>query len=138
MRSTIGVLAIVGLAAQLASAGAAHALPPLSQDKHVNSTLLSAAIGDQIRKKCPTISPRMVRVFFEAQALKAYARDQGYSEARIEAFIDSKEDKRRIKAQAAAWLEREGAREGDPQSYCTIGTREIARGSLTGRLLKAE
>ncbi len=129
----------IAIAAVLvASAVGAASLPPLSQEAHVNGALMSAAIGDRIRKECPTISPRLWRVLREAQALKSYARGQGYSEAEIDAFIDSKSDKERIKAAAERWLRDAGAVKGDAQSYCAVGLREIERQSLTGYLLRAQ
>ncbi len=125
------------LAIVLAGASGARALPPLSENDHVVGSLLAAAIGDRVRRECPSISPRILRVLSAAQALKAYARRQGYSEAQIEAFIDSDADKKRIEAHAERWLREAGAVKGDPQSYCAVGLKEIERESLTGSLLRA-
>ncbi len=115
----------------------ALALPPLPENEHVVGSLTAAAIGDRIRRECPSISPKMWKVLLEANALKSYALRQGYSEAEIEAFIGDEAEKKRIKAAAKRWLADQGAVKGDPDTYCAIGLREIERGTLTGSLLRA-
>ena len=126
------------LALVLASGGSAvHALPPLSEHERINGALLAGVIGDKIRRECASISPRIFRVMQEIHALKAYAREQGYSEAEIEAFIDSDADEARLKEMASRYLAARGAVEGREETYCAIGRREIARQSPTGRLLRA-
>lgn len=130
--------AALAVSVALAGAVSAATLPPLSQNKYINDRLFSGIVGNIIRKECPTISPRLARALMEAQALKAHALREGYTEAEIEAFIDSDADRRRLKDAARRWLAEQGARQGDPQSYCTIGVKEIERGSLTGRLLRAD
>jgi hypothetical protein len=134
-------MTLSGWAAALAlcvplSAAAAQ-LPPLSQDAKVTGPLVAAAAGNRIRKACPDIAARKVRVFLEAQRLVAYARGQGYSQEEIDAFIDSDVERERIKQAAASWLVREGARENDTASLCVLGRREIDRGSYIGSLLHA-
>jgi hypothetical protein len=90
------VLGTVLAAALLA--GPAAALPPLSQERHINESLVQARVADMLRRGCPSLDARIIRAFGEARKLKRYALDQGYSEAQIDAFLDSRDERRRIYA----------------------------------------
>lgn len=132
---TIGTVLI---AAMLLAAVPAAALEPLSQEKHVNDSLIAARIADRIRRECPTINARILYAYGEARKLKRYAQDKGYSAQQIDAFLDSKEDKKRIYAVAEEYLTSKGAKKGDPQSFCAIGRQAIADHNLIGSLLVAK
>ena len=127
-------LALIG--AMLAAPAAA--LEPLSQEKHINDRLIAARIADRIRRSCPSIDGRIFYAYGEARKLKTYARDKGYSNAQIDAFLDSKADKQRIYAVAEDYLTRKGARANDPQSFCAVGRQEIAKNTVIGSLLVAK
>ncbi len=116
----------------------ALALEPLSQEKHINDRLIAARIADRIRRTCPTIDARLFYAYGEARKLKRYAQDKGYSAAQIDAFLDDKAEKKRIYAVAEDYLTRHGARASDPQSFCAIGGREIAKKTIIGSLLVAK
>lgn len=127
------------VAATLAlTATPAAALEPLSQEKYINDRLIAARIADRIRRECPSIDARMVYAYTQARALKAYARKKGYSEAQIEAFLDSRADKDRIYAVAEDYMTRKGVAAGNAESYCRLGRDEIAGGSVIGSLLRAK
>ena len=129
------VLGSVVLAMALSSASLGKV--PLREEAYINGALLSAAVGDEIRKNCPTISARYFTFFSERNKLKRYALDRGYSEAEIEAFIDSKVERERMERLRDAYLQANGVVKGDADSYCRLGRQEIAKGSLTGRLLRS-
>lgn len=132
------VLAIVfGALAGVSSAAQAD-LPPINTNDHIIQSLLSAAIGDEIRKNCPTIDARMLRAFNEAKKLERYAQKLGYSDDEIETFLESKVERKAMRARRDAYLAQHGVKEGDAGSYCALGMEEIAKGSLTGWLLKAD
>jgi hypothetical protein len=119
---------------------AALALPaaakvPLRDEAHINSQLLAAQIGDILRKTCPNAGARMFVVYGKLRALEAYARDKGYTEDEVRAFLKNKDEKARIKGQANAYLAEAGAVQGDPESYCRVARDEVARGTLTGELI---
>ncbi|MBK8440954.1 MAG: DUF5333 domain-containing protein [Rhodobacter sp.] len=114
----------------------AFALEPINKEPYINATLLQGFIADKIADNCPTLSPRNLRALNELEKLKNYALKKGYSAAEIRAFVTSKAEKARGKADAAEWLKEAGAVEGDGESFCKIGRDEIARGTLAGRLLK--
>ncbi|MFD2440148.1 DUF5333 domain-containing protein [Paracoccus kondratievae] len=116
----------------------AVALEPLSQEKYINDRLIAARIADRIRRTCPSIDGRILYAYGEARKLKRYAEKKGYSRAQIDAFLDSKEDKRRIYAIADDYLTRNGAKKSEPETYCRIGRQEIARNTIIGSLLVAK
>lgn len=120
-----------------AGASAAQALPPLKDNPRVVSEFLSAAVGDEIRKNCPTISARMFRVFSKARDLEKYAISLGYSQGDITAMRKDPEAKAKLNAMRDAYLAQNGVTAGDADSYCRLGLAEIEKNSLTGWLLRA-
>lgn len=119
-------------------AAPALALEPINTEKHINHTLLQGFIADKIDDNCDSISARKLRALAELNALRSYALEKGYTTAEVKAFVTSKAEKARGKAQAAEWLKAKGAVEGDPASYCRIGVEEIAKDSLIGQLLRSD
>lgn len=136
------LLKCLGLAAALsaglaAGVAAAQNPPPLNQEPHINGSLLAAAVGEIIVKKCDSISPRYLVVFSKAKALERYARNLGFGEAEIEAFLDDKAEERRIRKAAHAYLAAQGVVKDDNESYCAAGRAEIEKGTLTGSLMRS-
>ncbi|WP_230312273.1 DUF5333 domain-containing protein [Paracoccus lichenicola] len=117
--------------------GPAAALPPLSQERHINDSLVQARVADVLRKGCPTLDARVLKAFGEARKLKRYALDQGYSEAQIDAFLDNKDERRRIYAEADRYMTANGVVSGQPETFCRLGRQEIARKTIAGSLLVA-
>ena len=113
----------------------ALALPPLSENSYVNDRLIQASVADRIRKECPTIAARFAYAYGQARALQRYALDLGYTDAEIEAFLDSKPDKKRVKAAAEAYLAANGVVQDDPKSFCSLGQKEIANETVAGSLI---
>ena len=125
------------IAAAMLAAAPAAALEPLSQNDYVNDRLVQARVADLVRRGCPSIDARIIRAFSEARKLKRYALDQGYSEAQIEAFLDSRDDKQRIYATADRYMVERGVVNGQPETFCRLGRDEIARQTIAGSLLSA-
>ena len=121
-----------------ALAAPAAALEPLAQEKYINDRLIAARIADRVRKTCPSIDGRVFYAFGEARKLQSYARKKGYSDAQIDAFLDDKQEKKRIYAVAEDYLTRNGAKKGDAESYCAIGRAEIQKNTIIGSLLVAK
>jgi Family of unknown function (DUF5333) len=110
---------------------------PLPQEAHINEQLVAAAAGDMLRKTCPSLSARMVVVWFALQDLEGCARAQGYTEEEVTVFLKDKDQKARVKAEAEAYLAAAGVVAGDEESYCAAGRAEIAAGTLVGSLLRS-
>ncbi|MEM8980200.1 MAG: DUF5333 domain-containing protein [Pseudomonadota bacterium] len=127
---------ILLLCTLLAAPAQAQSLPPLGTQDHVMDRLFAAAVGDEIRKACPTISARLFRVLREARALENWALEKGYSEKQIDAFLESRSERQKLEKRRDAYLLAAGVRSDDAQTYCSLGRDEIAKGSLIGYLLK--
>mgnify|MGYP002629024601 CR=1 FL=1 len=115
----------------------ASPLPPLEENARVKSEFLSAAVGDEIRKNCPSISARMFRALGRVNALQDYALGLGYSKADIKAMREDPAAKANLRAMRDAYMAKHGVRPGDSDSYCRLGREEIEKNSLTGWLLRA-
>jgi len=118
------------------SSGAVFAKPPLSEVAFVRDGLINTGIAYEISQKCDSLSARLLRGYNFLNTLKDYARSQGYTEAEIDAFTGDKTHKRALEAEARARLAGMGAQVGQPETYCTVGQREIAAQSPIGRLLR--
>jgi hypothetical protein len=123
-------------AVTIAAPAVAQALPPLSQNERVWNEFLAASIGDQIRKNCPSISARWLRVLSLKNDLEAYALSLGYTDADIDALEDDEAAKTRLKAARDAYLAEHGVVAGDAESYCRLGREEIQNGTFIGSLLR--
>ena len=116
----------------------AYAAPvALNKNAHITESLVAARSADIIRKTCGSISARMFTVYQKLNALEQYARDQGYTEDEVKAFLKDKAEKARINKLADAYLAAAGAVAGDEESYCKAGRDEIAKATLAGSLLSS-
>ena len=129
---------LIQAAAFAAISAPAFALPPLEENARVNHDFLSAAVGDEIRKNCPDISARMLRVLKRANDLEEYAISLGYTKADIDEMRQNPDAKARLRANRDAYLAKNGVIEGDADSYCRLGHAEIEKKTLTGWLLRAK
>ena len=118
------------------TAATAQTAVPLNKEPHINQSLVAVAVGNAIRKTCPSISARMLVALSKGRDLQKYALDKGYTKAQMDAFLDDGTEKSRVKALAADYMAANGVVKGDTESYCRLGRAEIAKNSLTGSLLK--
>lgn len=131
------MLRTLTIALTLAASAPAFALVPINEEPVIHEKLLMGFIGDAIADNCPTIEPRNLRALGELNNLRDYALKQGYKSDEVRAFVTSKEEKAKFKAEAAQWLKARGAEPGNPDAYCKIGEAEIAGESLIGYLLRS-
>lgn len=122
--------------AALAGTAPAEARPPLSDVAEIDDTLMVIAIADDIRKRCDGIDARLWRALRTIQALEARARDLGYSDDEIEAYVSADAEKARMRAKALAWLDGQGVDGGDAAALCAYGRQAIAQDTPVGRLLR--
>jgi hypothetical protein len=133
MQAMLAGMMGLGLVIGVPAAGAAS----LSQEADINQRLMEMSVADEIRKRCDTISARMfagLRLMYE---LRNEAVARGYTEAEIEAYVTDKEEKRKMRARADAYIRAHGAAPNDGPSLCVLGRDEIAKQSPIGALLKA-
>lgn len=118
-------------------AAVASNLPPLIEDAHITGEFVAAAVGDEIRQNCPTISARVFVVLGRINELGSYARGRGYTDDEIKAFRESRANKDELNRRRDAYLAQNGVVAGDAESYCRLGRREIEAGSRIGTLLRS-
>ena len=109
----------------------------LSQEADINKGLVIIAAADKIRRSCDTIGGRLFRAQRYANSLKEVARSRGYSDQQIDAFLDSKAERAKVREKRNVYFQHQGASNLDHASLCVLGYAEIARNSQIGYLLKA-
>ncbi|MFN3663924.1 DUF5333 domain-containing protein [Yoonia sp.] len=134
MKKTIAammvMLAAVGLAGNLSAQAS------LKDEPAVRNGIIQVGMAYEISRQCGDIRARTLRGIGYLQSLRTTARDLGYTDAEIDAFIDDKEEKRRLENMARAQLADLGAVAGEPDSYCTVGHAQIAANTRVGWLLR--
>lgn len=118
------------------AAGPGWAQSGLERDPTVQQGFYVIGLADEIRRNCPTISPRLVRAYSYLKSLEKYARDAGYSQADIDALTDNDAAKEALRSEIRADLAERGANEDNAAGFCAVGRDEIARGTQAGRLLQ--
>ena len=128
---------ILMTAAVLATAltGAARA-DGLSDEAEIRDALLVVGMAYEISRKCDSIDARTVTGIRTLLNLKSRARELGYSNAEIDAYVDDKAEKKRLEGIARGQLAQLGVVADDPETYCTVGRDQIAKGTGVGRLLR--
>jgi len=125
------------LLAVLAIPVAADAKPPLRDVKEIDDELYYIAIANEISEYCPSISGRRLKAINVMLRLRSQANKLGYSDREIRAYVDSDAEKDRMRAKGEAYLAQHGVSYDNPNSFCTLGQREIERNSAIGVYLRA-
>lgn len=112
------------------------AKPPLSEVPRITEGLINTGIAYEISEVCDTIRARTLRGLGFLLSLERHALEIGYSRDEVDAYIDDKQEADRLEAIARARLADMGAVDGEPETYCDVGRREIVAGSQIGRLLR--
>ncbi|RXV62146.1 hypothetical protein C6W92_11620 [Roseovarius sp. A46] len=133
MRMTGTGLAALAVAAMVPAASAAS----LAQETDINDALFEIAVANEIRKECDSISPRIFTAIGRMNALKAEARRRGYSNAEIDAYVNDKAEKQKMRARRNEYIRAQGAVPDDGPSLCALGESEISKQSRIGALLVA-
>lgn len=120
----------------LTAGSQAAAAQSLAQDPTVRQGFYAIGLADEIRKNCPSITPRLVRAYTFLKSLESYALQSGYTQDDIEALKDNDAARSQLEAEIAADLVARGATPGNPAGYCQVGREEMARGTAAGKLLR--
>lgn len=125
------------LAAAIAAAmSGAPAAAGLADEPRVTEPLVIVGMADQLRKTCGSVDARMVRAYTYLRGIARVALDLGYDRATIEAYIEDRGQKARLRAVAAERLAARGVRAGDEAAHCRLAREEIAADTAVGRLLR--
>ncbi|MEM9852168.1 MAG: DUF5333 domain-containing protein, partial [Pseudomonadota bacterium] len=104
MRPTRLIPVAITLAALALSSGPLSAKTPLRDNTAINDQLLVVGLANEIRKTCGSISGRLVKGVSTLRAIHRQALSEGYSKDEIEAYVDNRDEKNRMKARGRAWL----------------------------------
>ena len=113
-----------------------HAQTPLKDVAHVRDGIIHVGMAYEISEKCGTISARLFRGLGFLQSRKNHARELGYWDADIDAYVNDDAEKDRLEAIARATLADLGVVEGDEATYCSVGRAQIAANTRVGWLLR--
>lgn len=113
----------------------ALALPPLREVESIDEGLFTVGLANEIRRKCPTISARMFHAIGVLRGLKREARQLGYTDAQIDAHVESDVEKDRLRARGKAYMEARGLEQNEA-GFCALGRAEIAQRTEVGALLR--
>ncbi|WP_298846633.1 DUF5333 domain-containing protein [uncultured Ruegeria sp.] len=126
-----------GLAALTAFPAMAEAKPPLRDVKEIDNELYYIAIANEISEYCPSISGRRLKAISVMWGLRSKANKLGYSDAEIRSYVESDAEKDRMRAKGGAYLTQNGVTYDDPNTFCSLGQKEIQRNSAIGVYLRA-
>jgi hypothetical protein len=129
-------LLIAVLMMPLMTATMAWAKPPLREVPQIDNGVMAVAIADAIRKSCDDINPRLIRAYTMLNALKSAARDLGYTDEEVEAYVTSRDEKARMRAKAEGFLQENGVRPDDIPALCRFGKLQIQSQTEIGKLLR--
>ena len=127
----------LALSASIVTTSAA-ALPPLREVSEIDDNMLWVALAIEISDRCDGIAPRTLRGLSYLWQLRARATELGYSDAAIEAYVDSKAEKARMRERGRAYVRAQGLNPENDRDLCKLGRREIKQGSQIGAFLKAK
>ncbi len=136
MRKIVIMTTALTLGAVLAS-GTAMAKPSLRDVAGIEDGLFAVSVADKIRRECDTISGRFIKARSVLLGLYETAREQGYSDDEIDAYVNAKSEKNRMRAKRDKYLAGQGVVKSDPTTYCAAGRAEIRKSSQIGALLRA-
>jgi hypothetical protein len=132
MRKLLILTLVSGLAA-----GSAAANTSLRNIPDIENGLFTISVADKIRRECGSISARIFKARSELQSLYNFARQRGYSEAEIDAYVNDDAEKKRMRAKRDAYLASKGVVKSQPKTYCAAGRTEIKNSTRIGALLRA-
>jgi hypothetical protein len=127
---SVVLLAVVGLA------GAASAQKPLREEASVRDGIIFVGMALEIAENCDSLDARILRGAGYLQSLRNRARDLGYSDDEIDAYVNDRAEKARLEGLARAQLSALGATVGQPESYCAVGRAQMAAQTRVGWLLR--
>ena len=119
-----------------ATAGAAHARPALMDIPELNAGLFTAAMVREIDKQCGGLGVKKLSGFLFLQNLNSIARDAGYSQAEIDAFLDNEDNKAAMRARGQRHLTEQGYDPAQASELCRFGEDQIAAETQIGRYLR--
>ena len=108
----------------------------LRADTYINERLLIASKAWIIAEECPDLKPNKLAALPQLLKMQSQGRALGYSMSELSAYVDSPVEQDRFRKIAEPWLEEQGAKKGDPESYCEVGRAQMENRTSVGKLLR--
>jgi len=125
-------LVVLMLAAPAIAAGK----PALRDVAQIDDRMLWVAIAIEISDRCDSIDPRTMRGLTYLWDIRSSAQSLGYSNAEIKAYVDSEEEKARMRGRGEAYVRSHGLNPDNDADLCKLGQAEIAKDSQIGAFLR--
>ncbi len=122
----------------LFAAGGLSAKPALRDVDEIYEPLYWALVAFEIADVCDSLEGRKFKGARDGWALVSKARELGYTTEEIRAFLDSDEEKARMRSRGEAYFNHKGASYDEPETFCALGRAEIERNSQIGVYLRAK
>ncbi|PJI92265.1 hypothetical protein BC777_1110 [Yoonia maricola] len=122
--------------ATVISAGHLSAQTALKDVAKVRDGIIFVGMAYEISERCDSINARLFRGLNYLQSLRSHARDLGYSEAEIDAYINDDAEKDRLEGIARRQLADLGVIRGDEATYCSVGRAQMDANTRVGWLLR--
>jgi hypothetical protein len=103
---------------------------------YVRDGLIAGGMAIESDTYCDDLSVRLLRGLNFLNGLKQHARDLGYTEDEIDAYINDSAEKSRLEDVARGRLADLGAVVGQNDTYCVVGRGQIAAKTTLGSLLR--
>lgn len=116
----------------------ADAKPPLREVSEIDNELYYIAIANEIAEVCDSINGRRMKAIGVMWGLRSKANKLGYSDDEIRAYVESDTEKARMRNKGEAYLSANGAKYGQPETFCALGRAEINKNSAIGVYLRAK
>ena len=129
-------LSAVVVLATVMTAGHLSAQTALKDVAKVRDGIIFVGMAYEISEQCSSINARLFRGLGYLQSLRRHARDLGYSEAEVDAYINDDAEKDRLEGIARAQLAQLGVVPGQEATYCAVGRAEIDANTRVGWLLR--
>lgn len=115
-----------------------QAKPPLREVSEIDNELYFIAIANEIAEVCDSINGRRMKAIGVMWGLRSKANKLGYSDDEIRTYVESDTEKDRMRAKGEAYLAANGAKYGQPETFCALGRAEINKNSAIGVYLRAK
>ena len=116
----------------------AKAKPALRNVPEIEEPLFAVAVAKEIADHCDSLGARLFKGLGELRRLRAQANKLGYSDSEIRAYVESDQEKERMRAKGKVLFSAHGVSYENPETFCAFGRTEIKKNSAIGVLLRAK
>lgn len=100
--------------------------------------MLAAALAIETSRICPSLGLKKMNGIKFLWSVKAQAKKLGYSDNEIEAYVNSGQEKARIRKRGEAFVREQGFDPHTEEGICGFGRWEIGGRTLVGSFLRRE